>query len=71
MSFNNKSEKYLKARGSLPRNVHAIYDQLVEEYMFHTKKRHGRGYVAYSVLADLVRDGWRPPEKAEEKETTK
>jgi len=34
--------------------------------MYHTEKRYGRGYVAYTVLADLVRDGWRPPEKVED-----
>ena len=61
-----RSEKYLSAKESLPKNLHAIYDQLVEEYMFHTEKRYGRGYVAYNVLADLVRDGWRPSEKAED-----
>lgn len=61
-----KSEKYLSARESLHKNLHPIYDQLVDEYLFHTNKRYGRGYVAYTVLADLVRDGWRPPEKSEE-----
>jgi hypothetical protein len=65
MSFNKKGEKYLSAKESLPKNLHPIYDQFIEEYVFHTKKRYGRGYVAYSVLADLVKDGWRPPEKAE------
>ena len=42
-----------------------IAQYYIDEYVFHTKKRYGRGYVAYSVLADLVKDGWRPPEKAE------
>jgi len=65
MSFNRKGEKYLSAKESLPKNFHSIYDQLVEEYIFHTEKRYGRGYVAYNILADLVKDGWRPPEKAE------
>ncbi len=61
INFNLKSQKYLSAKESLPKNLHAIYDQLVKEYMFHTEKRYGRGYVAYNVLADLVRDGWVPP----------
>ena len=65
MSFNKKSEKYLSARNSLPTNLQLIYKQIVEEYMFHTYKRYGRGYVAYDILADLVRDGWRPSQKAE------
>jgi hypothetical protein len=36
-----------------------IYDLLVEEYAFFTFERYGSGYVAYSVLADLVEAGWR------------
>jgi hypothetical protein len=68
INFNPKSQKYLSAKESLPKNLHAIYDQLVKEYMFHTAKRYGRGYVAYDVLADLVRDGWRPHEEAKKEE---
>ena len=64
MSFNKKSEKYLSAEESLPKDLHLVYEQLVEEYIFHTVKRYGGRYVSFSVLADLVRDGWRPPEKA-------
>jgi len=33
---------------------------LVDEYAFHTTKHYGRGYIAYKVLADLVKDGWKP-----------
>ena len=66
MNFNKKSEKYLSTKESIPKQLHPIYDQLVEEYIFHTETRYGRGYVAYIVLADLVRDGWKPPEKAED-----
>jgi len=61
MSFINKSEKYLTAKETLPKDLHLIYDQLVEEYKFHTIKHYGKGYVAHIVLADLVRDGWKPP----------
>jgi len=64
-NFNEKSEKYLSAKNSLSTNLQPIHKQIVEEYMFHTYKRYGRGYVAYDVLADLVRDGWRPSQKAE------
>ena len=71
MSSGKKSEKYLSAKESLPKNLHPVYDKLVDEYMFHTNKRYGRGYVAYNVLADLIRDGWRPPGKTEKTNTTK
>jgi hypothetical protein len=61
MPWSRTSEKYVRARESLPDELRPIYDQLVEEYAFHTETRMGRGYVAYQVLAALVRDGWRPP----------
>jgi hypothetical protein len=35
------------------------YDDLVADYKFATIQRFGRGYVAYDVLADLIRVGWR------------
>ena len=50
MSSGKKSEKYLSAKESLPTNLQPIHKQLVEEYMFHTYKRYGRGYVTYDTL---------------------
>ena len=55
-----KSQKFQEARDSLPKELHKVYRQLVEEYAFHTETKYGRGYVAYAVLAELIRDGWRP-----------
>lgn len=55
-----KSEKFQKARATLPENLRPIYDEFVTQYAFHTTRLFGRGYVAYEVLASLVRDGWRP-----------
>jgi len=56
----DKSEKYQAARDSLPDALRAAYRQMVQDYAFHTERRYGRGYVAYEVLADMVREGWRP-----------
>ena len=61
--YNVNSSKYLKARNSLTDEEKCIYDDFVKQYAFHTKRLYGKGYVAYEVLASLVRDGWRP-EKA-------
>jgi len=58
----NQSPKYLEARESLPEDLRPVYDRLVGEYSFHTEVSYGRGYVAYKVLAALVREGWRPPD---------
>ena len=55
-----KSENYQAARDALPKGLHDVYRQLVEEYGFFTEVKYGRGYVAYAVLAELVKSGWRP-----------
>jgi len=57
--INKGSEKFEKARASLPEDLKPIFDELVSQYAFHTTRLFGRGYVAYEVLASLVRDGWR------------
>lgn len=59
MSDFRKSEKYQKALANLPEELRGPYEDLVAQYSFHTTKLFGRGYVAYEVLASLIRDGWR------------
>jgi len=63
MSVNQKSPKLIAARDSLDKKDQIIFLQLVEEYAFFSLKNYGRGWVAYDVLADLVRSGWRPSGK--------
>jgi len=60
MAWSRSSPKFIEARDSLPEELRPIYDRLVEEYAFYTTTKYGQGYVAYSVLAELVRAGWRP-----------
>ena len=70
MSINfEKSEKYKAARDSLPSELREIFRQFVEEYSFHTMVKYGRGYVAYEVLAELVRSGWRPTAEGQSHES--
>ena len=59
MSDFRKSEKYQKVLASLPEELRGAYEDLVAQYSWHTTRLFGRGYVAYEVLAALVRDGWR------------
>ncbi len=61
MSDTPRTEKHEQARNSLPDDLKPVFDELVEDYKFATikLKRYGQGYVAYIVLADLVRVGWR------------
>jgi len=60
MSIINTSPKSLAARNTLPEELQPIYDQLVEEYAFHALQLYGRPWVAYAIIAELVKDGWRP-----------
>ena len=60
-NFNEKSEKYLKAKERLPKELRDIYTQLVDEYAYHALQCYGRNWVAYDVIAELVLAGWRPP----------
>jgi len=60
MNFNENSEKYLKARAKLPKELHDVYKQLVDEYAFHALQLYGRNWVAYDVIAELVLAGWQP-----------
>jgi hypothetical protein len=52
------SPKFLAARDSLPPELWSVFEQLVADYKFATFTRHGSGYVAYQILADLVKGGW-------------
>ncbi len=53
------SPKSLETEATLPEALRPAYRQLVDEYAFLAVVKTGRGYVCYSVLADLVRAGWR------------
>ncbi len=59
MEDKKHSPKFFEARNSLPEELRPIYDLLVEEYSFYALKHYGRGWVAYMVIAELVRSGWR------------
>ena len=53
------SEKCLEARDSLPEDLKPIYDDFVADYKYAATLRHGRPYISYIVLADMIRAGWR------------
>ena len=50
----------MQARDSVPEEMRPVYDQMVEEYGFYALKHYGRQWVAYIVIAELVKHGWRP-----------
>ena len=55
-----RGPKYLESLASLPEELRPIYKELVEEYKFHALARYGRAWVAYDVIADIIKAGWRP-----------
>ena len=54
-----RSEKEQQARDSLPDELKPIFDDFVNDYKFFATKHHGRPYVSFVVLAEMVRAGWR------------
>lgn len=55
------SEKHASVRNALPDDQKPVFDALVAEYKFLASIHHKSPFVSYLVLADLVRNGWRPP----------
>lgn len=53
------SEKQSETRDSLPDELKPIFDDFVAGYKYAATLRHGRPYISYIVLADMVRAGWR------------
>jgi len=56
---NMRSEKEKEARSSLPDALKPVFDDFVADYKYAATLRHGKPYVSYIVLADMVRAGWR------------
>jgi hypothetical protein len=52
-------EKQIEARDSLPGELKPIFDEFVADYKYAATMRHGRPYISYIVLADMIRAGWR------------
>ncbi len=55
-----ESPKSKQAEDRLPEDLKPVYKRMVEEYLFLTTLRYGKGYVAYELMADMVLAGWRP-----------
>jgi hypothetical protein len=62
MTETPKRPKFYEVRELLPEELRSVYDALVGDYEFLAIKHHGKPFVSYKILADLVREGWRLPE---------
>lgn len=56
-------KKRNEVRESLAQEEREVFDQLLEEYKFHSLLLCGQAFVSYSILGELVKDGWRPSER--------
>jgi hypothetical protein len=65
--FNETSEKYLKAREKLPKEMWETYKHMVDEYSYFSFKLYGKSWVAYEVIAELIRSGWHNSKEKENK----
>ncbi len=54
-----RSEKHELARGSLPEELLPFFDQFVEDYKFAGTVHYGSPFVSYTILAEMVKAGWR------------
>ena len=58
MDYKN-SAKYIEALNTLSVELKPIFEELVSDYRYAATARHGKPYVSYIVLADMIRAGWR------------
>ena len=65
------TEKHAQSRNSLPDELKPTFDALVAEYKYLAFLHHRAPFVSYLVLADLVRNGWRPSPEERNSQTTK
>jgi hypothetical protein len=54
-----RTEKHEQARNSLPPELVSVFDDFVADYRFFATKHHGSPFVSYTVLAEMVKAGWR------------
>jgi len=53
------SQKENQARDELPDELKSVFDDFVADYKYAATLRHGKPYISYIVLADMIRAGWR------------
>jgi hypothetical protein len=51
--------KKQEARETLPEHLRPVFDKLCEEYLFWSQYYYGSSLISYSIIKELVEDGWR------------
>jgi hypothetical protein len=54
-----KRLKKQEARESLPEDLRPMFDKLCEEYLYWAQYYYGSHLISYSIIKELVEDGWR------------
>jgi hypothetical protein len=54
-----RTDTYLAAEKSLPKELHELFEQMVAEYQFACLKHHRQRFASPKVIAELIRMGWR------------
>ena len=57
-----RSPKHELARNGLPDELKPMFDAFVADYKYAASIHHGSPFVSYTVLAEMIRAGWRLPE---------
>lgn len=56
-----------KIREKLQETLKPIYDQIVVDYLYHSKVIYGHTFISYKILSELVKEGWKPPDNPKRK----
>ncbi|MHC2253159.1 hypothetical protein ACVILK_002851 [Bradyrhizobium embrapense] len=49
------------AREALPAELRQTFDKLCEETLYWSQYYYGTNFISYSILKELVQDGWTKP----------
>ena len=47
-----------EAREALPEELRETFDKLCEEYLYWAQYYYGSSLISYSIIKELVEDGW-------------
>jgi len=50
--------KRSEAREALPEELRTVFDQLCEETLYWSQYYYGANLISYSIIKELVEDGW-------------
>jgi hypothetical protein len=59
--------KKKEARESLPEQSRSTFDQLCEEIHYWSQYYYGSTFISYSIIKELVEDGWKKCPPSEQK----